>query len=71
MNHLNPLMHDLDSASVQRAIVQQLEGFRRAGLTHWTKIAPLPVETLVFDAARGPVDDDLPIRHRRGADALR
>ncbi|MBC8116848.1 MAG: uracil-DNA glycosylase, partial [Candidatus Saccharimonas sp.] len=54
-------MHDIDSASVRRAIVQQLEGFRRAGLTHWTKIAPLPVETVApvdlvtAGAARGPV----------------
>ncbi|MEK6257377.1 MAG: uracil-DNA glycosylase [Planctomycetota bacterium] len=53
-------MHDIDSASVRRAIVQQLEGFRQAGLTHWTKIAPLPVETpapvasATAGAARGP-----------------
>ncbi len=37
-------MTDLDSAAVRRALVQHLEGFQRAGLTHWKRIAALAVE---------------------------
>ena len=38
-------MHDIDAASVRRAVVQKLEAFQRAGLTHWNRIAPLPIVT--------------------------
>jgi DNA polymerase len=36
-------MQDLDAASVRRAVIQKLEGFQRAGLTHWNRITPLPI----------------------------
>ncbi len=38
-------MTDPDPASLRRAVIQHLEGFQRAGLTHWKRIAPLVVET--------------------------
>ena len=38
-------MSDPDPAALRRAVIQHLEGFQRAGLTHWKRIAPLVVET--------------------------
>ena len=38
-------MTDSDPAALRRAVIQHLEGFQRAGLTHWKRIAPLVVET--------------------------
>jgi len=32
---------DFDSDQVRRAVIQQLQGFRRAGLTHWSRIIPV------------------------------
>lgn len=32
---------NLDSEELRRAVIQQLQGFRRAGLTHWKQIAPI------------------------------
>jgi uracil-DNA glycosylase family 4 len=33
-------MDELELAAVQRAVVQRLDDFRRAGLTHWKRIVP-------------------------------
>ncbi|WP_373653813.1 uracil-DNA glycosylase family protein [Schlesneria sp. DSM 10557] len=32
---------DIDSDELRRAVIQQLQGFRRAGLTHWSRIDPV------------------------------
>lgn len=37
-------MDELDLAAIQRAVVQRLEDFQRAGLTHWKRIAPVIAE---------------------------
>lgn len=37
-------MDDLELAAVQRAVVQRLEDFQRAGLSHWKRIQPIVPE---------------------------
>ena len=37
-------MDETELAEVQRAVVQRLDDFRRAGLTHWKRIAPAVAE---------------------------
>lgn len=37
-------MDETELAAVQRAVVQRLEDFQRAGLSHWKRIVPAPAE---------------------------
>lgn len=37
-------MDELELAAIQRAVVQRLEDFQRAGLTHWKRITPVIAE---------------------------
>jgi uracil-DNA glycosylase family 4 len=37
-------MDDTELAAIQRAVVQRLEDFQRAGLTHWKRIVPIAPE---------------------------
>ena len=51
-------MSDIDPTALRRAVIQHLEGFQRAGLTHWKRIAPLFVET------RQPIAPSAPVAER-------
>ncbi|MEI8383322.1 MAG: hypothetical protein WCJ09_24605, partial [Planctomycetota bacterium] len=44
-------MDELELAAVQRAVVQRLDDFRRAGLTHWKRIVPAVSEPAPARAA--------------------
>ncbi|HEY4260564.1 MAG TPA: uracil-DNA glycosylase [Schlesneria sp.] len=39
-------MDDTELAAIQRAVVQRLEDFQRAGLTHWKRIVPIAPEPI-------------------------
>ncbi|MBS0204360.1 MAG: uracil-DNA glycosylase [Planctomycetes bacterium] len=43
-------MDELELAAVQRAVVQRLEDFQRAGLSHWKRIQPVVPEPTPADA---------------------
>ncbi len=66
-------MDELELAAVRRAVVQRLEDFERAGLSHWKRIVPAVPEPLpaakspVAAAKPSPADVPRPIR---SADSL-
>lgn len=47
-------MDELEFAAIQRAVIQRLEDFHRAGLTHWKRIEPAIAEPASADVSARP-----------------
>jgi uracil-DNA glycosylase len=60
-------MTDVDFTAVRRAVMQTLEGFQRAGLSHWKQIAPMTAEENVTNGAPESVRAGADSDHARAA----